>query len=186
MSCGYIDRGSNADCENLPPGGTRARFVVVNFEDITGWTESTADGRITGFTQTSGTQGYEFTGFRNDMKKTDEVVNPGIGLNQLKHGCGWVIYERTQVQKNNIEKLVRGKFIVFAENKGKDADAFEVIGKDVGVEIVPGVIRNAHENGGFFVISMATAEGEFESKLPQTLGTSYANAVTLIADLLAS
>jgi len=72
------------------------------------------------------------------------------------------------------------------ENKGKDADAVEVVGKDVGVEIVVGPIRNAHENGGFFILNFATPEGEFESKLPQTLGTSYANAVTLIADALAS
>jgi len=99
---------------------------------------------------------------------------------------GWVVYERTQAQKNNIEKLARGKFVVFVENKGKDADAWEVLGKDVGVEIVAGPIRNAHENGGFFVLNFSTAEGEFEGKLPQTLGTSYANATTLIANLLAS
>lgn len=186
MSCFKIDRGSAADCTALPTGGTNARVVVINFDDITGWTESTLDGRITGFTMTSGTSGYEFTGFRNDMKKSDEVVNPGIGINQFKHMCGWVIYERTQAQKNNIERLARGKFVVFIENKGKDADAWEVLGRDVGVEIVAGPIRNAHENGGFFVLSFATAEGEFESKLPQTLGTTYANALTLVADALAS
>lgn len=186
MGCSTIDRGSAADCESLPSGGTRARVIVANFEDITGWTESTLDGRITGFTMAAGTSAYEFTGFRNDVKKSDEVVNPGIGINQFKHNVGWVIYERTQAQKNNVEKLARGKFIVFAENRGKDADAFEVIGKDVGVEIVAGPIRNAHENGGFFVLNFSTAEGEYESKLPQTLGTSYSNALTLIADLLAS
>lgn len=186
MACSSIDRGSAADCEALPSGGTRARFIVLNFEDVTGWTESTLDGKITAFTMAAGTSGYEFTGFRNDMKKSDEVVNPGIGINQFKHNAGWVIYERTQAQKNNIEKLARGKYIIFAENKGKDADAIEVLGKDVGVEIVPGPIRNAHENGGFFVVSFSTAEGEFESKLPQTLGQTYAAGVVLIADALAS
>lgn len=186
MGCSTIDRGSSADCANLPAGGTNARVIVANFADITGWTESTLDERITGFTMTSGTMAYEFTGFRNDVKKSEEVVNPGIGINQFKHNAGWVIYERTQAQKNNIEKLSRGKFVLFIENKGKDADAWEVIGKDVGVEIVAGPIRNAHENGGFFVLNFSTAEGEFEGKLPQTLGTTYANALTLVADLIAS
>ncbi len=186
MACGSIDRGSSADCDNLPPGGTRARFIVANFDDITGWTESTLDQRITAFTMTAGTSAYEFTGFRNDMKISDEVINPGIGLNEFKHNAGWVIYERTQAQKNNIEKLARGKFIVFAEMKGKDADAFVVIGKDTGLEIVPGLLWNSQESGGFFTVNMSTAEGEFESKLPQTLGTTYANALVLIADLLAS
>lgn len=186
MGCSTIDRGSAADCANLPAGGTQARVIVANHPDLSDWVESTLDERITGFTQAAGTMAYEFTGFRNDVKKSDEVVDPGIGIRQFKHNVGWVVYERTQAQKNNIEKLARGKFVVFVENKGKDADAWEVLGKDVGVEIVAGPIRNAHENGGFFVLNFSTAEGEFEGKLPQTLGTSYANATTLIANLLAS
>ncbi len=184
MACGSIEVGSAADCANLPAGGTRARVIVINFDDITDWDGS--NGKITQITMRPGTVGYEFTGFRNDMKKSEEVLNPGIGLNQFKHLAGWVIYERTQAQKNNIEKLARGRFVVIAENKGKDDDAIEVLGKDVGIEIVAGPIRNAHENGGFFMVNFATPEGEFEGKLPQTLGLSYGAGVAIIADVLAS
>jgi len=75
------------------------------------------------------------------------------------------------------------------ENKGKSADSIEVIGKEVGLEIVAGVIRNAHENGGFFVISLSTPDdqGELEGKLPQTLlvaGESYADNLTYLEGLL--
>lgn len=182
--CSSIGVGSAADCANLPIGGTRPRLIVINFDDITDWDDS--NGTITQITMSPGTVGYEFTGFRNDVKKMDDVTNPGIGINQFKHSLGWVIYERTQAQKNNIERLARGRFVVIAENKGKDDNALEVYGKGVGLEIVPGTIRNAHENGGFFVVNFATPDGEHEGKLPQTLGLTYSAGVAMIADILAS
>ena len=188
MGCGNITSGSTPDCDNLPSGGTRARLVLVNYDDLLEDPSAFAENgtfKITDVNLKPGRSGYTFTGFRNDMKKTTEVINPGIGLNQFKHTCGWVIYERTQVQKNNIEKICRGKFVAFAENKGRDDDALECLGKDVGLEIVVGPIRNAHENGGFFMINMATAEGEFESKLPQTVGTSYDNGQDILDNIIA-
>lgn len=178
MSCGTISMGSQIDCDNIPKGGARARVGVFNYDDVTSVTVD-ADGRVTAITLAAGAQGYIFTGFRNDVKKSDEVINPGVGINQFRHLVGWVIYERTQEQKNNIERLAKGRFIVVAENRGKDDDAFEVIGLGVGVEIVVGAVRNAYENGGFFLLNFATPEGEFEPKLPQSLGTDYDNASTL-------
>lgn len=178
MACGFITIGSEVDCDIIPNGGTLPRIGVINYDDIDG-APTVVDGRITAIPMQAGKTGYAFTGFRNDIKKSDEVINPGVGLNKFKHNAGWVIYERTQAQKNNIEELAKGKFVLIIENKGKDADAIEVLGIGVGVEIVVGPIRNAHENGGFFVLSFATAEGEFETKLPQSLGTDYTNALTL-------
>lgn len=174
--------GSQIDCDNIPKGGTRARVGVINYDDIDSITAD-SDGRITAITLAGGATGYAFTGFRNDVKKSEEVINPGVGINQFRHSVSWVIYERTQEQKNNIERLSKGRFVVVAENRGKDDDAFEVIGVGVGVEIVPGAVRNAYENGGFFVLNFATPEGEYEPKLPQTLGTSYSNGSTLFDSL---
>ena len=182
MGCGTIALGSDVACDAQAKGGTQSTITLFNYDDIDGYTE--ASGGITAIDLATGKQGWQFTGFRNDVKKSDEVVNPGVGLNQFRHLAGFVIYERTQAQKNNIEKLCKGRFVAIIENKGKDADAFEVLGKSVGLEIVVGPIRNAHENGGFFIMNFATPEGEFEPKLPQTLGTSYSNAETVIAALL--
>lgn len=185
--CIHIEIGSEPTCPT-PVGGTRARAAAINFDDLDDDTPFTYDseGKITAINLKVGKMAYLFTGFRNDVKKTDEVINPGVGLNQFKHGGGWVIYERTQEQKNNIEKLARGKFVLVLENKGKDADALEVLGSKCGVEIVAGPIRNAHENGGFFIMNFATIDGEFEPKLPQTLGATYAAGVTILENLLGS
>jgi hypothetical protein len=189
MACGLIDRGSAVDiCDDIAPGGTRARVVLFNIDEIESFTED-ADGNITAITLVSGATGFEFTGFRNDAKKSEEVIKPDIGLPKFKHNAGFVIYENTQIQKNNIENLVRGRFVALIENKGKTVDSIEVVGKEVGLEIVAGPIRNAHENGGFFVISLSTPDdqGELEGKLPQTLlvaGNTYASNLAYIAGLL--
>lgn len=180
--CGSIDKGSSVDCDEIPVGGTRARLLVANIDDIVSYTE-TGDGTITAITLDSGKFFYEFMGFRNDVKHSQDVIKPDIGIPKFKHNVGWVVYENTQIQKNNVENLVRGRFVAIVENKGKDANSFELVGKDVGVEIVAGPIRNAHENGGFFVISLSTPDdqNETENKLPQTvLVTNYAGTLAYL------
>jgi hypothetical protein len=186
MACGAITQGSAADCLNIPDGGTNARLILFNYDDIEGYTED-ADGVITDIELVDGATGYEFMGFRNDVKKSEDVIKPEIGVPKFKHVTSFVIYENTQEQKNNVENLARGTFVAIVENKGKNANSFEVMGKGVGLEIVAGPIRNAYENGGFFVINLATADDQnvLESKLPQTLlATNYAGTLALIESLL--
>lgn len=156
MSCGTIDIGSSADCDNLPLGGTRARAIVINYDDIQSYNES--GDIITAIILKPGKVAYEFTGFRDDIKSSQEVVKPDVGVTQFKHNFSMTIYERTQVQKNNVERLTRGLFVVIVEDKGKDSTAFDVLGIDFGLEINAGAIRNAHENGGFFILSFSTPE----------------------------
>jgi hypothetical protein len=180
--CGKMFKGSSPDCDNIPRGGTRPRVVGFNYDEIEDVTYD-SDGRATVITLIGGATGYPFEGFRNDIKKSDEVINPGVGLNQFKHNIGLVVYSRTQEDKNNIEKLCKGRSVWITESKGKDDDAVEVHGLDVGVEIVPGSIRNLHENGGFFILSFATPDGEYESKLPRSLGTDYDDAQDIIDTL---
>lgn len=191
MSCGSITRGSQADCDNLPPGGTNARLILINHDEVTGFTED-QDLNITDITLSGGSSAYEFLGFRNDVKKSEDVIKPEVGIPKFKHTVGFVVYENTQIQKNNVENLARGRFVAIVENRGKDANSFEVVGRAVGLEIVAGPIRNAHENGGFFVINLSTPDeqGELEPQLPQTLlaggssGTPYEGNLAFIESLL--
>lgn len=183
-ACSSIDRGSSADCDNLPVGGTEARLILINTDDIEGYTED-ADGNITDITLEASATGFEFTGFRNDMVATQEVLTPDVGPSRFKHGVGLKIYELTQLQKNNIEKIARGNVVAIIENRGKDENSHEVFGKGVGLQIVPQVIRNAHENGGLYVLNLATPDGEglTEPKLPQTLKVTAGSATQYAANL---
>lgn len=189
-ACGSITRGSQADCLNIPDGGTRARLILMNYDEVAAYTED-ADNTITDIDLTVGAFAYEFLGFRNDVKKSEEVIKPETGVSKFKHNVGFVVYENTQLQKNNVENIARGRFVAVVENKGKTENVFEVVGKGVGMEIVAGPIRNAHENGGFFVISLSTPDdiGELENSLPQTLqivgsGSTYENTLAFLESLI--
>jgi len=201
---GLISMGSEiVECDDLPQSGTRDRIVLINFADVTK-IYTNDDGKIVEILLKSSTSGgieldaeldaefgsdtvvygsgYVFTGFRNDVKKSDEVVKREKSNKRFKHNVGFVIYDLTQAQKNNIRNLVRGRVLAIVENKGRDADSIEVLGKECGLQIVGGPIRNAHEDGGFFIINLATPDNgvELERKLPQTLGISYEHGLSLI------
>lgn len=181
MACGAITRGSTVeDCDDLPLGGTRPRVLLANLDDIVSYTED-GDGQITAVTFSPGAGFYDFGMFRNDAKASTEVIKPDVGIPKFKHLVGLSIYDISQVQKNNIENLVKGRTVAVIENRGKDANSFELFGKDMGLAVVPGSIRNAHENGGVYVISLATAddEGELEPQIAQTLFVSPDYAATL-------
>lgn len=185
MSCGTITRGSEPDCDNLPQEGTRARLILINYNDVTRIYTSDI-GVIISVGMRSGTVGYEFLGFRNDVKKSDEVVKREQSKQRFKHNVSFVVHDRDQPQKTNVVNIVKGRFIAIVENKGKDENSIELLGRECGLQIVGGQIRNAHENGGFFTINLATPDNgvEFERKLPQTLGTSYSDGLDLIEVIL--
>jgi hypothetical protein len=183
MSCGTIGIGSRPDCDNPLKSGTRPRLFLMNFDDLLSPTAGTTPNLLTALTFATNTVSFLFEGYKQDVKPTQEVVNPGNGPNQFKHNLNFLIYEITQVQKNNIQRLAKGNVIAIVENKGKNADSFEVYGLNSGLEIVPGVVRDPLANGGGYILSLATPEGEFEPLLPQTLFTTdYATTKALVEE----
>lgn len=208
MSCSLLDRGSTPDCENLPIPGTEARLILINWDDVlfiydgndTGesgrvWDDTfdqtfgpfisagTGLGVITSIILKGGRQAYEFLGFRNDVKKSEECEQTSHRKKRFKHACGFVVYEIDQAQKNNLVKMSKGRFIAIVENKGRGDDAFELLGRECGLKIVAGVIR---ETQGFYQIQLATPDNgiEYERKLPQTFGKSYQDGLEMIEGLL--
>ena len=187
MSCGLITVGSSADCTSPLKSGTQPRLFLINYDQLSSVTTSTATPNlITAMTFVSGTVAYVFEGFKQDVKPSQEVIAPSNGLNQFKHAVNFLVYEIDQIQKNNIQRLAKGRFIAILENKGKTDDSFEVYGLGSGMEIVPGVARDSYANGGGYIISLATSDQEFEPLLPQTLFTTdYTTTKTLVEEYAA-
>lgn len=158
-------------------GGLSTRMILVNYDDIFAIYESTVG--IVSIGLKEGKIAYEFYGFRNDVKKMDEVSGPD-NFNRFRHNTSFVIYDITQTQKQNIERLSRGRVVAIVENKGKQADAFELLGRQCGLSMPKGQIRSS-ENG-VFQINLSTPDNgvEFEPRLPQTVGESYDNGLEII------
>lgn len=183
MACGEIDKGSEADCENLPAAGTKAEAVLYNYND---WEEPTVvAGKITQINLVDGAVGYRFTGLANAFLKSEDFArSASTGVGRYKHKHTLVIYERTQEQKDNIAVLGNGRFVAVLYNRGEDSDSIEVAGQDVGVELQAGEVRNAYANDGFFVLNMATPEGEIENetKLMQSVWITDKEATLAMID----
>lgn len=179
-----IDIGSSPDCDDLPGVGTRARLVLMNYDDVQ--EVVIQDERVVEIILKAGKKAYEFLGFRNDMKKSDDVEEMEGLNNRFRHNLGFVVYEESQEQKTNIEGIVRGRFMAITERTGKTADSLELLGKDVGLEIRKASIRDAYENSGAFVLSLFTPENgkEMERQLPKSFGTDYENGQEMITVLL--
>lgn len=177
MGCAAITTGSDA-CSVTKKGGTEPVAFGFNIDDISGWD---ADGLpIMKATKV----GYIFKGYKNDMKPTVETINKGVGPDVFKHNFGFMIYDKTTASKTNIKNLVQGKTVWIYEANGKDANSFQVLGKDSGLVNVPGVIQNPHENLGVYVISLSTGEEDFEDNLPGTaFDTDYATTLAAIIAL---
>ena len=115
-----IDLGFDPGTTERPVGGTRKRIIAWDFEDMdfSSGDPFTYDGneKITAVTLKAGKVALELTGFRTDVKKNDEVISLGLGPNQFKHMASFVICDRTQEQKNSIEKYARAKVVIAAEN----------------------------------------------------------------------
>jgi hypothetical protein len=182
MGCGTITRGSGSDCDNPLKSGTRPRIFIANFDDVVSVTTSTSTPNlITAITFATGTTSFLFEGFKQDIKPTQEFIAPSNGLNQHKHGVGFIVYEISQLQKNNLQRMNKGRFVAIVENNGKNENSFEVYGLGSGLEIVPGLTRDTYANGGGYIIALATPETEFEPLLPQTIfSTDYATTLALV------
>lgn len=178
MSCGLITIGSTPDCDNIPVAGLSTRLILINYDDISAIYES--DIGVVSIGMKDGKVGYEFFGFRNDVKKIEEVAQNASSKNRFKHALSFVIYEATQTQKLNIERLSRGRFVAIAEKKGKEADSFEMLGKECGLEMATGQIRTSDQ--AVFTINLSTPDNqvEFEPRLPQTVGETYSEGIDII------
>jgi len=185
--CGLITLGSAVDCANLNLSGTKATAYFINYEDVD-WGSTTKDinGRITALTLLSGKYAYAFSGSPTHVKISQDTIQIDGGFRQVKHTVGITIFERTAAQKINMANLVRGAFLVIVHLKGDDDDAVVVAGYDVGVQHVPGTVMDAFANGGNYVFTFATndGEGEFEREFVASLGDDYDDALTIINSLL--
>lgn len=184
MGCGTITIGSSPDCDNPLRAGVLPRLFLANWDDIVDVAISAVTPNlITSVTFAANTVSFLFEGYRQDVKPTQEVIAPSSGQNQFKHALNFLVYEITQLQKNNLQRLAKGRFVAFVENKSKNANSFEIYGLGSGLEIVPGVARDPYANGGGYLISLATMENEFEPLLPQTLfSTDYTTTKALVEE----
>lgn len=187
MGCGDLRYGSRYDCDDPLYGGTQELLAVINKGDIASITYSaTTPNLITGITLVTGKVANLFTGFRNNVLPSLEAVEVANGPTVWKQIMNFFAFENTQLWKNELAKLGKGKYVTIYINAKMDANAFEVQGVGKGLELQAGAVNNKAENNGAYNLILASKAGQEEVLPPNTfLSTDYAGTLAAFNTLCA-
>ena len=181
MGCGSLLISSQPDCATPFQGGVGndSRLILIERNDIAGITYTGLD-VISAITLVSGASAWAYSGFKQSLKPNYKRVQAPSGQSMYQHGAEYFVYDYSQTIKNNLQRKANGRYLAIFENAKQDANTFEAMGVNVGVEVLE-LERMPQENGGAFRIVLQTPENEFEGKLPNTvLSTDYAGTLALL------
>jgi len=192
--CGGINMGSTYDCSTPIVGGNNQNLILIDQEIFNRATivyDGSTDNLITGITLTQiGDVGYKYEGIRKSLNPQSAFV-PSDVSNGYDHQVDFLIFDVSQLQKNNIEKMAFGRQVAILENTnalGNGDSVFEVFGTGLGLEVQAGAMRitGDTDTNGAYTISLKTSDlGGKEQHLPNSLwSTDYATTKTLVDALL--
>lgn len=181
--CDQITIGAIYDCQNPPQGGARPRVLLVNRDDLGVVTPNSID-IITAIALNAGAAAYIFEGYRGSVGYSEEMVQPSSGQALFRHKVVMSIFDFSQVQKTNIQRLCNGRVLAFIERTQKSGNSFILAGLGSGLVVAPGVLSDTKTDGGIYKITLQSPEGEEEIKLGQNiLVTDYATTLSTLNGL---
>ena len=194
-ACGSIGSGSNYPCA---PNGLSAsvenRLILIDkdvYDRATVTFDMTLTSLITNIVLTqSGDAGYAFIGVRRSTRPQSAFVPQTVSIG-YDHQVEFQIFDISQAQKDNIEKLALSRVVAIVQNANAPGNAdsvFEVFGKDVGLEMQAGPMRinTDLETNGSYTINLKTSDDSGkEGKLPTSFsdgafGTTKAKVDALL------
>lgn len=187
-SCGELTQGDGGyDCDNPLTGGTEPRAGVINKSDVSSITYSASTPNlITAITLKTGKVMHLFTGYRNSVLPSLEAVENASGPTKWKHILNFFVLKNTQLFKNQLERMGKGRFLGVFQNADQNENSFEVQGIRNGMELQAGAVNNKAENNGAYNLILASRAGLEEPKPPQTwFTTDWATTNTAFETLAA-
>lgn len=186
-ACALITLGATYDCTNPIVPGVNTRLILINKDDISVVTKAAP--YITAITLTGVTTGFAFEGYRNSLNPEYSLVPAAFSIG-YDHQVKFQIFDISQEQKENLQKMALGRMVAIVENMnnaGNDDNVFEVYGLDVGLDIIEltRIARDMDTQGSFSVLLKTPDDEGKEPKMPQTwFITDYATTKALVDGLL--
>lgn len=188
--CDGITIGATYDCDNPITPGVNNRLLMGNTDDIDDVTyDGTTVTIITDITMKLTKAMFAFNGIRQSLNPQYQFIPQTVSVG-YDHQVDFLIFDISQVQKDNIEAMGLGKITAVIENKntpGNGDNFFEVYGLKAGMEMqTGGRIPMDLETQGAFSLSLKTSDNEGkEPKMPQTwFSVDYATTKVLVDALL--
>ena len=189
-NCDGITIGAIYDCANPISPGVNNRLLLGNVDDIASVTfDGTTSTIITNITMKVGKACFAFEGVRQSLNPQYQFVPQTVSVG-YDHQIDFLIFDISQIQKDNIEAMGVSKVFAIVENaqgEGNGDNFFEVYGRITGMEMqTGGRIPRELETQGAINLSLKTSDNEGkEPKMPQTwFATDYAATKVLVDALL--
>ena len=171
---GILTADIQFDCINAPVGGIEQNVVLINKDDIDlAATTLGTDNRlqVTQIQLKPGKTGYQLTGVKQSNGKAWELVKKENAPDKFKHTFSGVIFNPSLANKTQADNLSKGgKYVVVIEQVwkgGANADAFEVLGYQSGLELTT-MTNSSKENDNMIMFELASADGFEETTMPKT------------------
>lgn len=193
MSCGRISDDILNDCTLPIVGGTKARLILINAEDVneSSYTYNmTNEEIITAITLDSSpaVRAYQFEGIKNSNEASISLV-PTPYSAYVNHQILFRIFKNVPDAKKQINQMIKGRFIAIVENNytGESGNgSFELYGKIQGLEISELTRSSADaDTQGAYVITLSSPADQKEPALPASIfDTDYATTKAMVDSLL--
>jgi hypothetical protein len=174
--CGAISTGSTFNCSNPIVGGVETRLILLNkavYDRATVTFDVTLTQLITNITLTqSGDVAYAFEGTRTSLTPETAFV-PQTVSSGYDHTVNFLVFDISAAQKENLEAMALGKMVAIIQNvntAGNGDSVFEVLGKDVGLEVqeLTRINGDLETNGAFSIQLKSSDDFSKEPHLPSS------------------
>lgn len=193
-ACDGISIGADYDCEDPIVAGVDQRLILIDlgvFRRAIITESITIPNLIELIVLTEiGDAAFAFQGIRKSLNPQSAYV-PATVSSGFDHQVQFSIFDISQEQKNNIERMALAPVVAIIENANNPGNAnsvFELYGQGLGLEMQASDLRINQdlETNGAYTIDLKTSDDSGkEPHLPNSLfGTDYNTTRSWINDLL--
>lgn len=184
--CGAIASSIGFDCDNPMQGGTEDKAWIINKADIDTVTYNTNNMIVEDITLKVGKTAFTIAGRNNSIMPSTALIK-NTYTDVFDHIVNMVLFDISPAQKENLQGMISGKYVIVTENKFRGAtgnSAFEIYGLDTGLELtVLTKDPNNADTQGAFSGTFATNKNK-EPKMPRSVFiTSYASTLAMLEGL---
>lgn len=181
---------ANAALGSCRQGNTAisGNVIAINWDDWVAAEKTKTNGVYTAITLASGAYGYRLTS-KDKAFEASYSMNRGTYGNSMVHQLILRAFDRTQANKDVMNKLLHGRYVFIVEHVDANSPEtfYEVYGEQCGLTASALDGNSTDADGVVNAVTMASDDSARESELPASIFvTSLAATKTMIDALVAA
>lgn len=159
--------------------------IAINWEDWMGASITETSGVISAITLASGAYAYRLTS-KDKGIEASYTMNKGTYGNSLTHQLIIRSFDRTQANKDLMNKLMHGRYVFIVEHVDLESNdtVYEVYGRQCGLTASALESNSNDADGVLNTVTLASEDNARESALPTSIYVTSLTATKTMVDAL--